>query len=632
MLIFEILDHPFIQQSNDHFPTVKSATEHLRRLGKQIPSRSVDRFYPPDTLLWTIVEIFAALSSNIRGRNGPDASLQIVKDWKSAIWPWFKFLLEHVVLSSTETSTRLRFETYEYALMFVPPLLAFEDSELCRDSQIAIIQATPELTLLITRVLCKLVTEGHIRWGFWSTMTMAVFQVLPGHLPLMKPSSLKVDHQHESNVSLGRAFIRHIHIHAQSQRLPTMSIEELTNLKAFLMCAMGPLFKDSGPLALQEIRRSSIAALSSLVCSVLSKQKILRKADVDSEECQNLHDMAIMALCYLNDIVDDAYCVTEVLDTGFIKALFKSHRCLFQVAAKRLVSHPSLSYCLCQIIDRISRFMPFSSVVHQFSRAERRYLNEETLGVLRSKSPAVWDCLKLAATKAATWRDIRSAMRESDLSFMCCNDQQCPLKMSEEVLEHRTPFLLCSSCLNATYCSRECQKIDWDSGHRDLCAEKARRQKDSRTAFLSEHEWRLFNGFAMEYFARNWFYIKSRLDTFLLDLSKRNRADLSDDDRLVMDRKKNPIVFLDFDRSPSPIPDNTVHLFGLDAFVTHFREKAPWVYNAVEEWRGPTTNGSRTLVVAFFPGKGSFPISVRLFPQRLGRSWSFRDLEEEPES
>ncbi|KAL0578740.1 hypothetical protein V5O48_003238 [Marasmius crinis-equi] len=618
MFIHEILNHPFVRQSSDCFPTVKSATDNLRRLGRQIPSQSVGRFYPPDTLLWKMVEIFAALSKNIRGRNGSSASAQVVKDWKSAIWPWLKFLLIHAVLSSTETSTRLRFEALEHTLMFVPPLLAFNDSQICLDSQTAVIQATPELPLLITRIWCKLVAENHPTWGIWSLTVMAVVHVLPNNLSLLTSSVPNDRRRHETNVTLGRQFIRHIYI--QTERLATMSIEGLTDLKSFLQgVTLGLLFQDPGPLALEKIQGSSVAALSSLACRVISKHTVLQKADADSEECQLMHDIAIVVLSYLELIANDAYYISLVLEAGFIKALFKSHRCLFQFEAKRPAWNPSpsLSHYLCQIIDQISKFMLYSSVVHQFSRAERRYLNEGSLKVLRSKSPAVWNSLKLAATKAARCRDIRRTMRESDLSFMCSNDLDCPLKTSDGVLEHRTPFLRCSACLNSTYCSRECQKIHWDNGHRGSCAEKARRWEHPRVAFLDEHEWRLFNGIARQYYEENQTHIKQQLGAFLLDLSKRNRAGLSNDDKLVAERKKNPIVFLDFDRSASPVPKDTIRLFGLCAFVNHFQGKATWLHKAVEEWRGPGTDGNLTLVVAFFPGKEAFPIAVRLAPQQL---------------
>ncbi|KAL0565399.1 hypothetical protein V5O48_016628, partial [Marasmius crinis-equi] len=49
-----------------------------------------------------------------------------------------------------------------------------------------------------------------------------------------------------------------------------------------------PYSEDVSPLEFEDLRRSAAAALSSLSCAVISKQKSLREAGVESEECRRL--------------------------------------------------------------------------------------------------------------------------------------------------------------------------------------------------------------------------------------------------------------------------------------------------------------------------------------------------------
>ncbi|KAL0572274.1 hypothetical protein V5O48_009676, partial [Marasmius crinis-equi] len=610
MYTHKILDHAFFNQADVRFPSVKSAVEHLRRLGHPPPSKLVDLLHPPDSL-WTAVDVFTALTSNMQGRHGQRASTtaasHVGKCWKSTIWPWLRFLLEAVVLSSAEASTRDLFEAFERILLIVPRLLSFNDQATRRSSLSAAKQATPDLLPLTAQVWCKIVDESHSTWGTWSALALDISFAEP--IQSLKASAYK-GQLYEVNASLGLCLIRHIHF--LTARVPEMPTEQLTQLKLFMCCVRDPLFEDVSPLEFEDVRRSAAAALSSLSCAVISKQKSLREAGVESEECRSSHDAACMAASCLIDIMRDASGISEALKAGLVKAILKCHPCLFQYSERhhRPDTKTGLSWGLCQIIDRVSR-------------AERRYLKDESLmNGLRFKSQAVWDCMVLAGSKSAACRAIRSTMREHDISFMCSN-ASCPLKTSEAAvikflqelnvgrIEPRATdvrFLRCSSCLDSTYCSRECRKIDWDSRHRGLC----RQGRQGPQAPCSEHELNMFENFVSVYCSTP--SSRSRMvqlaETFILDLSNQNPRDLSDDDRLVVNGKKNPIFLVDFNQIGLLTPEDTMQLFSVNDFRRHFQGKASpeWISQWVDVWRKPMIENCLGLVIAVFPAK--FPDSL----------------------
>ncbi|KAJ7573213.1 hypothetical protein C8J56DRAFT_984326 [Mycena floridula] len=111
-----------------------------------------------------------------------------------------------------------------------------------------------------------------------------------------------------------------------------------------------------------------------------------------------------------------------------------------------------------EIVDTITIRTVHLSVLHRVSGSLRRVVTLPVSGPLLSAS---WSQLQTMTTSRMTYRNFFLSTRVPGLcsSYACPNPKQYPPNMKQ-----------CSSCLNAYYCSKSCQKTAWRfEGHINDC-------------------------------------------------------------------------------------------------------------------------------------------------------------------
>ncbi|KAJ7870678.1 hypothetical protein B0H13DRAFT_1896091 [Mycena leptocephala] len=110
----------------------------------------------------------------------------------------------------------------------------------------------------------------------------------------------------------------------------------------------------------------------------------------------------------------------------------------------------------------LPRGLSFCSVVNQMKTS----LSEATElpGMMEFRGSVLFKDWE-AFTSLAQWyiKVLQEWEADGRPSFQGCDNMQCAL------VERRTEFRSCAGCVNAFYCSRECQVADWQDGHREDC-------------------------------------------------------------------------------------------------------------------------------------------------------------------
>ena len=102
-------------------------------------------------------------------------------------------------------------------------------------------------------------------------------------------------------------------------------------------------------------------------------------------------------------------------------------------------------------------------------------MSPEFLATLEPKNQEIIAKL-LAATEDGTLEEDLSKMakatnesdekREQDSQLVCC---RCHIGHETFRLQTGRELLLCSGCKKAKYCSKECRRAGWKSGHKKMC-------------------------------------------------------------------------------------------------------------------------------------------------------------------
>ncbi|KAK1225460.1 hypothetical protein PQX77_011609 [Marasmius sp. AFHP31] len=393
-----LVDWAFIRRANRRFKSANGALTYLRRLGRPPRSPALGLTDHISTLE-VILEVVATFAATRRGLNGRDASKSVIfmikEEWKSVIDPWIMFLLKVVVSASDGPSTPQAVEIVNQTLTLIPLMMSFP-----RDSSIAgsITQTSPYLFLLLVQVWCKIIDENHPAWGSWSSL---LFDYAPSdRLKRRVPTRIETPPDDKDEI-VGRLIVRHLQ--RESLRVPTMSLDELNSFKMFIGCF--PVAYFIGPrtaVSLMSVRRPVVSSCAYILSQLLSERKSLSRATSKSPECLLVHDITTLLAGYPEPFIDDPVWVVEVMNAGFIKAIFRAYPCLFEAGRHRPVYlDQSLTYWLCKILDQISKFLIYSSVIHKFSRAERKIMADEgAVEILKSKSEGLMQRWIVASEKA----------------------------------------------------------------------------------------------------------------------------------------------------------------------------------------------------------------------------------------
>ncbi|KAG1722637.1 uncharacterized protein EDB91DRAFT_203324 [Suillus paluster] len=142
--------------------------------------------------------------------------------------------------------------------------------------------------------------------------------------------------------------------------------------------------------------------------------------------------------------------VCQVLDAGLIQLVLQAgFRC------------PQTA---CRVLKLIPRFLMYHKVLRHFQNAMNRTDNAAArLGVHARKHEEVQQAWALVQQLALHILGICRRTSASPFYEQKCANLECPCDNNER------PHYRCTGCFIARYCSRDCQRIDWKSRHRNAC-------------------------------------------------------------------------------------------------------------------------------------------------------------------
>ncbi|KAJ6540862.1 hypothetical protein DFH09DRAFT_64066 [Mycena vulgaris] len=117
------------------------------------------------------------------------------------------------------------------------------------------------------------------------------------------------------------------------------------------------------------------------------------------------------------------------------------------------------------LMSFLTRLLPASTVYYDFlakmEPALRRVEDFERTGIFRTTTFSEWGKMKELARQRLQVLTLLDA--PSYISRRACDNLQCG------VIRARTDLRRCSGCQSYYYCSAECQRSDWNDGHRAAC-------------------------------------------------------------------------------------------------------------------------------------------------------------------
>ncbi|KAL0574018.1 hypothetical protein V5O48_007940 [Marasmius crinis-equi] len=594
---------PFFAKALSRFPTVSSTLEQIRKLGQ--PNSSLDISHP-DAKTLNAIEVIGALACHMQARGAVTATF-IQRNWSGYLSRWVKFLLEKFVLVEPQygPNTPEGVDVVEHLLIGVPIFLSFPDDK-AADCTIAVVGSSPYLLHLVTQVWCKVIDTSHHTWGTWSVLMETV---VAGSHPDFTPPQIRDPATprlyRAADEEVGRMLCRHI-MH-EARRLPTMDLHELGQFKMFTMITTQPrCFEGEYPTFLHTNLKYSVAAYVEMLRGLLYKRKSLRHASIDSRECTDAFHIAMPTMLGLSEArVHDPYRVGDMLKGGLIEAIFKAYPCFF---LQKNMNDPDDGFDRCSvlIIELISKYLVYGSVLRQFLKAMKRI--REAPGNLeekvKTKSRKIWVAWEGAKVKATGFYRLYQNVKETGM----CSSEECRtanILPTEEL--RRLQYLRCAGCYSAIYCSPGCQKAHWMPTHRTRCSKTAKLTQDGSGIAVSFQDFQLWRKWVDLYIARNVDYITTAHRNYVTSVQS-----ISHINGQIKNGTKNPILILNFDQPFVPVPRDCIEFIDNGSLLFHIRQKYPWngtglMQRFIDMWGQRTVDASKVLVLAIFPRNDTYP-------------------------
>ncbi|KAL0068186.1 hypothetical protein AAF712_004846 [Marasmius tenuissimus] len=612
---------PYFAKALSRFPTISSTLEQIRRIGN--PTHSIDISHP-DTKTLNAIEVIGALACHMQAK-GPLTAAFVRRHWSTFFSRWIKFLLEKFILVEPQNSpnTPQGVDAVEHILTGVPIFLSFPEDG-AADEIIAVVSASPYLLHLVSQVWCKTIDTSHHTWGTW---TIALGIVVAGSHPqytppqIRDPSTPTLYRAKQGN--LGEILSRHIS--HEAQRLPTMDLRDLGYFKMFMMVICQPrCFDTEHPTMLHKNLQYSVPAYVAVLRGLLHKRKSLRNASIDGRECTDAQQIAMPMMISLSEPrMHDPYRVREMLKDGLIEAIFKAYPCFFlnTAAAEPTVGDP-FGNCAVGIIELISKYLGYSSVLRQFLRTVKKITDApgDLEGKVRGKSSAIWSSWEGAKAKANGFYRLYQNVKETGM----CSSEECRTHQVLPAEELRQlQFSRCVGCLTAVYCSRGCQKAHWITVHRERCSQTAKILQDGMGIVVPYHDFKLWQKWIDLYISRNAEYIMAAHRRYISS----NRTN-----PYIQNGSKNPILILDFDQPRIPAPVDCVEWTDPVTLLTRKREQygltnTGQVERYNQKWAEPTVNERNVLVMAIFSRNDKFPFPCQALVEFPLRNREVKSIE-----
>ncbi|KAJ8096153.1 hypothetical protein AAF712_010627 [Marasmius tenuissimus] len=528
--------HRLVADANAAYNSSRMAIKELRKPGHP-PLRSISSV--TDTRSITALRVIAALQSAYTKSSTEAASAikQIRLQW-SSLSLWIKLLIEGLVLSEDVYSSPENVEALDHVLILLPSLLDFSGAEGVITDLTFLHCQSPFLPQLIVQVWFKTLEIHHWTYGLWSLLLIELAASSPSpswYTPISEPAEGR-----------GQAFVGHVY--HQLEHIPIMTLQDIREFLAFMCC---PALEGSRPLC-SYIPGQTLPALVSLLSTVTRKRKVVRTADVDSDEYAIANGITFQILSYISSFIREPYFAMEALDAGLIRVVFRVHPCFMRTDDQITPLVRRFHYLASEIIDRIAMLLVFPAILHRFWKARSTATQSLEAGVAMN-FPLLQESWERALAKASAIHEFRQALK--DQVSPLCNYSHCSGFLAREGLD-RQRYLRCMGCKLTTYCSRACRRLDWThANHRGICV-LASLDRESRPSMI--HQERIF---LLEWLLH---HIRSHLSTVTENLN-RHIAVLHQSPKcsgrltaaqLMSDGEKNPILLVHLHKPGSPTTDD----------------------------------------------------------------------------
>ncbi|KAK1229572.1 hypothetical protein PQX77_007362 [Marasmius sp. AFHP31] len=574
------------------FPRARFALEALRRLGNPPSIGGVDLAQPSQQIR-TAIEVMASLA-------GSQEAAAVRDNWTSLISPWVKFFLEDIILGDQEQPfTPEGIATWDHILMYVPRcfLAAIQFDEEEEEIKQFLKLVSPFFEPLCTQAWYRVIEDSHQTWDAWCQLVTPLTFYKNSDIRNAVPPRRVI---YKFDERTGRILLHHIHFHIS--RIPRMSDSKISAVKMFIDVVIK--YGKHNPLMFPTVIGHAMPALVKLASTIMFKRKIDPNCPSDSV-LEQLHFLLVTTLQCLCTLIRDSGSAEIALNSGVLKVLLRPLPYLFQFDDTEHCSLQEwkLAHWTSSTLQLISRFIVYPNALHAFLVAIRRMdvdgLDDELCG----KSRLTWECWRELKDKALLLREIRQAIRETG-SISCANVNGCPLfGQSREMAPHQRVQkrrFQCSGCSWEIYCSIECQRVSW-SEHRPMCRAISQSRNQIVPRLTSHSDATFFDMLAHFFVMHHSATVLDRVDRHVGWLS--DVETLTQDQQLIKDRVKNPIIFLNFDTPATPTPDNCLQI--LDPTTLSRKPEISlqplWLKTCIDMWDHPALDRDMTMVVATFP-------------------------------
>ncbi|KAL0061617.1 hypothetical protein AAF712_011534 [Marasmius tenuissimus] len=559
------LDLLFLKICASRFPTLRIAFRELGKQGQPPEAFQHDHLGQSNPIS-TAIEILGALNA-IFSRSTQIDPAELTDHW-DLLSPWFKFFFEDFILLEDPPFTPEGTQMLDHVLAILPGIFTpLRRLSLTANIWLSLGQRSPFLAVYIPQVFLKTMEEAHPSWKSWTTLASSVDPLLQRRYVLDYQPKRVLYEIDDSNMNLGRIFVRHLNIAiARMAEAPTN--RELISLQGLLEL-VGKSTEDSPSTEkFKETPEDAIPVLIRLIRALVTyaRQTSRRDQPADPDTMFLLYKVVTLTLQVLVKVLRGPRSITLALNVGIAKAIFKIPHYLFLREALEGNEENRLTHWGTLILDRISRFLVLTPVLHGFCSAIRKVSAAGDLeATMKDKSEKLWACWTRNKEKAAMLRSMRRQLRTLPSLSSCASHSQCPLRPkgtgTTNTQNRRADirYLRCSSCESVVYCSRACQSAHWKE-HRQLCQRLSlvRRKFLDPDIPLPHYDDALLKGLIPRFFERNSDSIKREVTRYAFALTEGLSS--SRGQRSVDLRHKNPIVCINLSISDPLTVENCVRV------------------------------------------------------------------------
>ncbi|KAL0575922.1 hypothetical protein V5O48_006052 [Marasmius crinis-equi] len=533
--------------------TATTALDRLRRMGR--PPSGVDINKPSREAQNALFCIGVLSGQKFRGSlNNTTTTIQIRANWAPVLERWVLFFLKSVILASEEPITPEGVDFVDNAFAYIPELVSFPDLDYrsIRHSQIE---------HLIVQAWLKVIEKDHGPWGPWSLAAASVTATHSDTLDRGFPNTTPPVSYHVNNAQLGLILIRKLN--TLILRLPQMGAVDINHFRTYLSFIIGSDSWVSGPRPIFIDTNLLVLSLLSIIRTLLLKRRITpgvnekTVAKLDAEVV--VHYTVRKSLALLITITDNPFHVLDLLDSGFIDAIFKCSSLYYALDEKDWQPGPaSMSQSLTKILDRLSRYLVFGTVLRQFIRKTSRVRTSPNLEErLKSRSQDVWRAWDRVRNKALALYEFYCNIKR--IGFCLC--PECPTRLN------RPQGAPNDNRVGALYCSAACQKRHWNLGHGEDC----RRYRGPDVIAL-EQDFLFIQEWAKSCLSKNASFLSKGIADYMSEALEDSGTE----------NHKSPIIFIDLDSEGLP-SEEAFQIINTDD-ITELQPKYKWNPETIDEF------------------------------------------------